>query len=77
LRELELIWCDLPGPARGEAAGEAAPLLQLTALTALQLAGQYWNDVVVESVLANMTGAVNTTAVMIEGSSAAAMCGAV
>jgi hypothetical protein len=59
--ELKTIWCDLPGPARGEAAGEAAPLLQLTALTALQVAGRYWNDAVVESVLANMTGEVNSS----------------
>jgi hypothetical protein len=59
--ELKMIWCDLPGPARGEAAGEAAPLLQLTALTALQVAGQYWNDAVVESVLAHMTGEVDSS----------------
>jgi hypothetical protein len=62
LHGLQTIWCDLPGPARGEAAGEAAPLLQLTALTALEVAGQYWNDAVVESVLAKMTGEVNTAA---------------
>jgi hypothetical protein len=56
LHDLKTIWCDLPGPARGDAAGEAAPLLQSTALTALQVAGQYWNDAVVERVLAHMTG---------------------
>jgi hypothetical protein len=61
LRDLRLIWCDLPEPARGEAAGAAAPLLQLTALTALWVAGQYWNDVVVERVLAKMTGEVNSS----------------
>jgi hypothetical protein len=58
LSDLKTIWCDLPGPAMGDAAGGAAPLLQLTALTALQVAGQYWNDAVVEGVLANMTGEV-------------------
>jgi hypothetical protein len=58
LRDLSLIWCDLPGPSSGKDALEAAPLLQLTALTALQVAGRHWNDAVVESVLANMTGEV-------------------
>jgi hypothetical protein len=56
LRNLRLIWCDLPGPARGEAALEAAPLLQLTGLTALEVAGRYWNDQAAEKVLAHMTG---------------------
>jgi hypothetical protein len=61
LCSLRVIWCDLPGPAEGEAASEAVPLLQLTALTALRVAGQYWNDPVVEKALANMTGEVNSS----------------
>jgi hypothetical protein len=65
LRDLRLIWCDMPGPARG-AVSEAAPLLRLTALTALQVAGQYWNNVVVERVLAKMTGEVNSSRCRIE-----------
>jgi hypothetical protein len=56
LRDLSLIWCDVPGPGRGEAALEAAPLLQLTALTSLEVAGQYWNDQAAEKVLKHMTG---------------------
>jgi hypothetical protein len=55
-----MIWCDLPGPGSGEDVLEAAPLLQLTALSALQVAGRYWNDQAAEKVLAHMTGEVNS-----------------
>jgi hypothetical protein len=61
LRDLKMIWCDLPGPGSGEGTLEAAPLLQLTALTALQVAGRYWDDRAAEMVLAHMTGEVNSS----------------
>jgi cellulase/cellobiase CelA1 len=58
LRDLKMIWCDLPGPGSGEGTLEAAPLLQLTAL---QVAGRYWDDRTAEKVLAHMTGEVNSS----------------
>jgi hypothetical protein len=61
LRELSVVWCDLSGPEQDGAAVEAAPLLQLAALTKLGVAGRYWNDRVSEMVLARMTGGRNSS----------------
>jgi hypothetical protein len=58
---LETLWCDLPGPDSYDSDDdadecEAAPLLQLTALTKLGVGGSFWNDEAMLTVLMHLTG---------------------